>query len=60
VPGVELAGWLPPELQSYIVFTGSISAASRQAEAARSLLTVLTSPAAFELFKAQGFEPAFR
>ena len=23
VPGVTLVGWLPPELQSYIVFTGS-------------------------------------
>jgi molybdate transport system substrate-binding protein len=58
VPDVELVGWLPPELQSYIVFTGSIGAAARQADAARSLLTFLTSPAAVELFKAQGFEPA--
>jgi molybdate transport system substrate-binding protein len=32
-PGVELVGWLPPELQSYIVYTGSIGAASRQADA---------------------------
>jgi len=59
-PGVELVGWLPPELQSYIVFTGSIGAATKQADAARSLLTLLTSPAAAELFKAQGFEPASR
>jgi molybdate transport system substrate-binding protein len=60
VPGVELVGWLPPELQSYIVFTGSIAAAARQADAARALLTLLTSPAAVALFKAQGFEPAPR
>ena len=60
VPGVELVGWLPPELQSYIVFTGSIGAAARQADAARALLTLLTSPAAVALFKAQGFEPAPR
>jgi molybdate transport system substrate-binding protein len=60
VPGVELVGWLPPELQSYINFTGSIGAAARQADAARALLTSLTSPAAAELFKAQGFEPASR
>jgi molybdate transport system substrate-binding protein len=60
VPGVELVGWLPPELQSYIVFTGSIGVAARQADAARTLLTLLTSPAAIELFKAQGFEPASR
>jgi molybdate transport system substrate-binding protein len=60
VPGVELVGWLPPELQSYIVFTGSIGAAARQADAARTLLTLLTSSVAVELFKAQGFEPASR
>jgi molybdate transport system substrate-binding protein len=60
VPGVELVGWLPPELQSYIVFTGSIGAAARQADAARIFLTLLTSPAAVELFKAQGFESASR
>jgi molybdate transport system substrate-binding protein len=58
VPGVELVGWLPPELQSYIDFTGSIGAAAKQADAARTLLTLLTSPAAVALFKAQGFEPA--
>ena len=60
VPAVELVGWLPAELQSYIVYTGSIGAAARQADAARTLLTLLTSPAAVELFKAQGFEPASR
>jgi molybdate transport system substrate-binding protein len=60
VPGVELVGWLPPELQSYIVFTASIGAAARQADAARTFLTLLTSPALVELFKAQGFEPASR
>jgi molybdate transport system substrate-binding protein len=59
-PGVELVGWLPPELQSYIVYTGSIGAAAPQADAARTLLTLLTSPAAVELFKAHGFEPAPR
>jgi molybdate transport system substrate-binding protein len=60
VPGVELAGRLPLELQSFIVFTGSVGAATRQADAARTFLTLLTSPAAVELFKAQGFEPASR
>ncbi len=60
VPGVELVGWLPPELQSYVVFTASISAAASEADAARSLLTALTSPVATKLFKAHGFEPAPR
>jgi molybdate transport system substrate-binding protein len=58
VPAVTLVGWLPPELQSYIVFTGSIGAAAKQPEAAQTLLNLLTSPAALALFKSQGFEPA--
>ena len=58
VPGVELIGWLPPELQSYIVFTASIGSLARQVDGARTLLTALTSPAAVELFRAHGFEPA--
>lgn len=60
VPAVALVGWLPPELQSYIVFTGGIGAAARQPQAAQTLLGLLTSPAAVELFKAQGFEPVSR
>jgi molybdate transport system substrate-binding protein len=58
VPAVTLVGWLPPELQSYIVFTGSIGAAARQPADAQTLLNLLTSPAAIALFKSQGFEPA--
>jgi molybdate transport system substrate-binding protein len=58
-PGVELAGWLPPDLQSYVVvFTASISAEAKEPDAARALLSTLVSPAAVELFKARGFEPA--
>jgi molybdate transport system substrate-binding protein len=60
VPAVTLVGWLPPELQSYIVFTGSIGTAAREPEAAQALLKLLTSPAAVALFKSQGFEPAPR
>jgi len=58
VPAVTLVGWLPPELQSYVVFTGSIGAAAKQPEAAQALLNLLTSPAAIAFSKSQGFEPA--
>jgi molybdate transport system substrate-binding protein len=58
VPGAELAGWLPPDLQSYVVFTASIAAEAKEPDAARALLRTLTSPAAVELFRARGFEPA--
>jgi molybdate transport system substrate-binding protein len=60
VPGAALVGWLPPDLQSYIVFTGSIGAAAKQPQTAQVLLNLLTSPAGIALFKSQGFEPAPR
>jgi molybdate transport system substrate-binding protein len=60
VPGVELAGWLPPDLQSYVVFTASVGAEAKEVDAARALLSTLISPAAVALFKARGFEPATR
>jgi molybdate transport system substrate-binding protein len=57
-PGVELVGWLPADLQSYVGFTASIGAAATEVDAARALLSTLTSPAAVERFKAHGFEPS--
>jgi molybdate transport system substrate-binding protein len=60
LPAVTLVGWLPAGLQSYIVFTASIGAAARQPAAAQTLLSLLTSPAAIEFAKSQGFEPAPR
>ena len=57
VPGAELVGPIPPELQSYIVFTAAVSAQSAHPQAARDLLKVLTSPEAAPLIKAKGMEP---
>jgi molybdate transport system substrate-binding protein len=58
--GVELIGWLPAELQSYVVFAASIGAAAGDSDAARAFLSTLTSPATLALFKVRGFEPASR
>jgi molybdate transport system substrate-binding protein len=55
--GVELAGWLPPELQSYLVFTAGISALTGDPNASRALLNALSSPAAVAAFKSAGIEP---
>lgn len=57
-PGVELVGPLPPEIQSYITFTGGVSSASREPDAARALIRFLNSPAALAVIRAQGMEPA--
>jgi molybdate transport system substrate-binding protein len=60
VPGVDLVGGLPPELQTYVIFTAGVSARAKQAEAGRNLLTFLTTPAAIAVFKAGGLEPVAR
>jgi molybdate transport system substrate-binding protein len=56
-PGVDLVGPLPPELQSYIVFSAGVSASSKPPDAVRDLIKFLKSPAAVAVMKAQGMEP---
>jgi molybdate transport system substrate-binding protein len=56
-PGVELAGPLPGELQSYTAFSSGVAAASKNAAAAKALVEHLTSPEARAVFKAKGQEP---
>lgn len=55
--GVELLGAFPPELQTYIVLPGGVSASATEAQAARELLKFLTGPVAVPLIKAKGYEP---
>jgi len=57
VPGAELVGPIPAEVQSYIVFTAAVSAQSPHAPAARELIKLMTSPAVAPLIKAKGMEP---
>lgn len=57
-PGVDLVGPLPPEIQSYVVFTAGISANSKVPGAAKQLMKFLTGPAAIPVIRAQGMEPA--
>ena len=55
-PSVEFAGPLPSEIQNYTQFAPGLVAGSNQADAARALVTFLTSPAAKPVLKAKGFE----
>ncbi len=57
-PGVELVGPLPPEIQSYVVFTGGVSTNSKEPDAAKQLMKFLTGPTAIPVIRAQGMEPA--
>jgi molybdate transport system substrate-binding protein len=58
IAGVEWIGWIPAELQSWVVFTAGLSATAKEPEAGRALLNFLTTPAAVAVFKAKGLEPA--
>ena len=55
-PTVELAGPLPSAIQNYTQFAPGIVTGSSQTDAARALVTFLSSPAAQTLLKAKGFE----
>jgi molybdate transport system substrate-binding protein len=57
VPGVEVLGPLPAELQSYTAFHGAASTSSKNAAAAWALGKALTVRAARDVFKAKGQEP---
>lgn len=57
VPGVQLVGLIPQELQTWIGFTAGASATAREPEAARALLRFLTAPAAAAVLRATGIEP---
>jgi molybdate transport system substrate-binding protein len=57
VPGAELVGPIPPEVQSYIVFTAAVSAQSPNQQAARALIKLMTSPSVVPMIKAKGMEP---
>jgi molybdate transport system substrate-binding protein len=57
VPGVELVGPLPAEVQHYIVFTAGVGAAVTDPNPAKELITFLTAPSAVPVLKAKGLEP---
>ena len=55
-PGVELAGPIPPEFQTYIGFSASPSPKAAGSPAAAALITFMKSPAAAATYKARGME----
>jgi extracellular solute-binding protein len=60
VKGVELVGTLPPELQTYVTFTGTVASNTKEADGARAQLQFLTSDAAVTMIKAKGLDVAAR
>lgn len=56
-PGVELVGPIPHDVQSYVRWSGGVSANSAVPQVANELIKFLTGPIALPVLKAQGMEP---
>jgi molybdate transport system substrate-binding protein len=58
VPGIEIVGPLPGDLQSSTIFSAAILGSAKEADAAKALILFLRSPEAVAIIKAKGMEPA--
>jgi molybdate transport system substrate-binding protein len=57
VPGVELVGPLPAEIQKITIFAVGVATGATQPDAAWALMNFLASPAAIKAIKKSGLEP---
>lgn len=57
VPGAELVGPLPAELQNVIIYAAGVSTGAAEPAAARGLIGFLRTPEAHRLIRAKGMEP---
>lgn len=57
VPGVALAGPLPPELQRMTLFSAAVCSGAANAETAQALIRFLAAPATAHLMRSKGLQP---
>lgn len=57
VPGVDMVGPIPEELQTKIGFAAGLGASATEPEAAKALIRFLTAPAAAATLRAKGVDP---
>jgi molybdate transport system substrate-binding protein len=58
VPGVDLVGPIPEDLQTKIGFAAGLSASAKERDAAQALIRFLSAPAAAPILRANGVDPA--
>lgn len=60
VPGVEVVGPLPAEVQNHVILAGGVGTQARDPAAAEAFLRFVTAPAAAPLIRSKGLEPGPR
>jgi molybdate transport system substrate-binding protein len=58
VPGIDLVGPLPPDVQQITTFSAGLHVGAKEPDAAKALLKFLTAPAAEPVIRKKGMEPA--
>ena len=58
IPGIDLVGILPEDIQKVTVFSSGIAVSSKQVEEAKQFVQFLTSPEVYPIIIKQGLEPA--
>jgi molybdate transport system substrate-binding protein len=57
-PNIDWLGYLPPEINHWLAFSGGVSVKAKQPEAGRAMLKFLASPTTAAVWKENGLEPA--
>jgi molybdate transport system substrate-binding protein len=58
VPGIELVGPLPGDLQNTVVFAAAVMDSAKNVDVAKALVNFLRTPEAAAVIKVKGMEPA--
>ena len=58
VPGIHIVGPLPPDIQEITLFSAGLHARAKAVDAARALVAHLKTPAAAQVIRKTGMEPA--
>jgi molybdate transport system substrate-binding protein len=60
VPGVDIVGPLPPDIEGVTTFTAGLFSGAKEKEAAAALIRLLSAPTSTPIFRAKGLEPEGR